>query len=93
MGEQVRYRRWHPTHGAGYYVSTSGVLSGTFEADSGAVMPMNNIIEMGTGKPGKRLPKSRSHEDWRWQWLRSSAGEVFVLRDAPPDGWPAKEVS
>lgn len=93
MSEVRRYRRWHPTHGAGYCVYKTGEFDGKFEADSGFIVPMSNIIQMGTGKPGKRLPMNRAHEDWQWQWLKSSAGEVFVFRDAPPNGWPVVEVT
>lgn len=93
MSEMVRYRRWHPTHGAGTYVSNSGELDGTFEADSGLVLPLKGVNEMGIGRPGKRLPKNRRHEDWQWTWMRLASGEVFVYRDSPPDGWPAAVTS
>jgi len=93
VSEVLRYRRWHPTHGAGTYVSNSGTLDGTFECDSGLVLPLNNVLQMSVGRPGKRLPKNRTHEDWQWSWVKLATGETFVYRDEPPDGWPVAEVT
>ncbi len=82
-----RYPRWHPTHGPGIFVSVAGKIGGRFEADSGAVFPLD-AVEVKSGRPGKKLVTPSGtrpgNEEYEWFTYTLRTGETFMLRTGAP---------
>ena len=84
------YRRWHPTHGPGWYVGGAIVGHDRWESDSGIALP---IVwdAMRVGRPVKGKTKAERAEDEQWWTVTLRNGEVFTYRACPPGEEPKRE--
>ena len=84
------YRRWHPTHGPGWYVGGTVVGHDRWESDSGIALP---IVwdAMRVGRPVKGKTKAERAEDEQWWTVTLRNGEVFTYRACPPGEEPKRE--
>jgi len=77
------YRRWHPTHGPGWYVGGPVVGHDRWESDSGIALPVV-WDAMRVGRPVKGKTKADKAEDEHWWTVTLRNGEVFTYRACPP---------
>ena len=84
------YRRWHPTHGPGWYVGGAVVGHDRWESDSGIALPVV-WDAMRVGRPVKGKTKAERAEDEQWWTVTLRNGEVFTYRACPPGEEPKRE--
>ena len=83
-GGEHHYRRWHPTHGEGWYVGGAKTGHDRWESDAGPTIPLV-WSELKVGRPGKKgKTKADKAEDDQWWTVVLTSGEVFCYRSAPP---------
>lgn len=77
------YRRWHPTHGPGWYVSGGKMGHDRWESDNGTTLPLE-WSECRVGRPRKGKTKEEKAEDDHWWTVTLRSGEVFSYRSEAP---------
>lgn len=83
-GGEHHYRRWHPTHGEGWYVGGAKTGHDRWESDAGPTIPLV-WSELKVGRPGKKgKSKADKAEDDQWWTVVLTSGEVFCYRSASP---------